>query len=432
VYLGTGATLTGFTITNGANLFAAGYDGVVDKYAGGGIFCPDATAVVSNCAISGNTAFLYGGGVYRGTLFRCMILNNLTPGEGLSLYGTGGGASFSTMYKCLVSGNTAYVNGGGVDHCTLYNCILSGNRADNGGGTYYSTLYNCLITGNTAVAFVSYPAGNGGGAFAGTLYNCTVTGNAAVGDSAYSYGGGATYAAKLYNCIIYNNSAPQYPNCDTRSIYGCTLSYCCTFPLVAGTGNITNDPGFVNYAGGDLHLVSGSPCHNAGNAAIQNYSPELDGNPRIRNGMIDMGAYEATPAALAGYDAWAVPISNGLTNYTDCATGDGYPNLLKYATGSSPTDADNLARLSIITISNGVALNFNRNTNAMDVTIVVQVTTGLTASNIWTSIATNSLGAWTGTVTPAEDLTHTPANVAFRLLAPITNSLFIRLKVTRP
>ena len=49
--------------------------------------------------------------------------------------------------------------------------------------------------------------------------------------------------------------------------------------------------------------------------------------------------------AVGGYELWASAITNSQTNYTDSATGDGYPNLLKYATGSSPTTPDQLARI---------------------------------------------------------------------------------------
>ena len=58
-------------------------------------------------------------------------------------------------------------------------------------------------------------------------------------------------------------------------------------------------------------------------------------------------------------------VTNSLTNYTQSAAGDGYPNLLKYATGSSPTNADNLARMGC-GVSNGIfELRFNRNATAV-------------------------------------------------------------------
>ena len=71
------------------------------------------------------------------------------------------------------------------------------------------------------------------------------------------------------------------------------MNYCCTPTLPTdGVGNITNAPLFVDYASGDLRLQPDSPCIDTGNVAYAPGPVDLDGNPRIVNGTVDMGAYE--------------------------------------------------------------------------------------------------------------------------------------------
>ncbi len=48
-------------------------------------------------------------------------------------------------------------------------------------------------------------------------------------------------------------------------------------------------------ANGDLRLQSNSPCINAGNNAYVSNTIDLDGNPRIVSGTVDIGAYEYQP-----------------------------------------------------------------------------------------------------------------------------------------
>jgi len=68
-------------------------------------------------------------------------------------------------------------------------------------------------------------------------------------------GGGAFYGT-LNNCIVYFNSAASSPNYSWGA-----FNYSCTTPYPGGTGNITNDPQFVNAAAGDYRLLSNSPCN---------------------------------------------------------------------------------------------------------------------------------------------------------------------------
>src|SRR5207244_9274701 len=64
----------------------------------------------------------------------------------------------------------------------------------------------------------------------------------------------------LNNCISYFNSAPSGSNYLTS-----TLNYCCTTPQPgSGSGNITQDPMFVDRFPGNFRLQSNSPCINAG------------------------------------------------------------------------------------------------------------------------------------------------------------------------
>jgi len=116
VWLTDGASLTGFTLTNGMG------------YGGGGVYCPiGANAVVTNCVIVGNsapgyTANGFGGGAYGGALYNCLLWRN-------NAAFWGGGAALSTLYNCTVVSNSAgsHVGVGGTAQCTLYNSILYRN-----------------------------------------------------------------------------------------------------------------------------------------------------------------------------------------------------------------------------------------------------------------------------------------------------------------
>ncbi len=228
------------------------------------------------------------------------------------------------------------------------------------------------------------------------------------------------------NCIVYSNTSSSGAN-----YYGGAFTFCCTTPLPAGSGNITNDPQFVNAATSNFHLKATSPCIDRGNNAYVQGTTDLDGNPRVMYGVVDIGAYEAQ--FPIGYWTWIGAITNSLTNLTDCAAGDGYPNLLKYATGSSPTNSDNLAAMSGTPTTNGFfALNFSRNTNANDITLIAEGNYDLTNSATWNGIATNIAGSWGGATNVTETGSGTPVSVSVADNAPFATNRFLRLRVTRP
>jgi hypothetical protein len=139
----------------------------------------------------------------------------------------------------------------------------------------------------------------------------------------------------------------------------------------------------------------------------------------------------SAPPPVTGYDAWATGITNGLTNYNESATGDGYPNLLKYATGSSPTGSDTLAHMGGMTTGGLFGITFNRNTNATDVTMIVEGSSSLLNGSAWDGLTTNKNGMWNPTNIVTESGVGSPVNVVIREPMIPTNR-YLRLRVTRP
>ena len=219
VYLNSGASLSGLTLTNGA------------ADSGGGVWCESLTTIVSNCVIVANAANgIYtggngGGGAYRGTLNNCVLSWNWGGGGS-----QGGGAYGSTLNNCALTDNFADY-GGGASVSTLNNCTLSGNQAqDGGGGAYGCTLTNCTLIGNWTVA--GYSSTHGGGAYRSSLDNCLLTGNY-VSCGFPNYGGGASYCA-LNRCTLLSNHAGDWFGCGGQG-YGGGASYSTLNSCTLGT-----------------------------------------------------------------------------------------------------------------------------------------------------------------------------------------------------
>ena len=320
VYLTNGASLFGFTLTNGGTRDDSGDADQVAEQSGGGLWCESTNAVVSNCVLNGNCAFYNGGGAYQGTLNNCSLTSN-------SASSSGGGAYLSELNNCVLTGNSAAQNGGatggyrhyvnppdvqnGDDYafvisagCTLNNCILTGNSAGAGGGDYNGSLNNCALSGNSANGYYDgyddNSPGLGGGAFYSSLTNCTLSGN-----SASSTGGGVSQGT-VYNCIVYFDTAQIGANYDNDS----TLNYSCTIPLPAsGVGNISADPRLLSSS----HLSPNSPCRGAGNAA---YATGVDIDGQAWANPPSMGCDEPYPGTETGPLSVAIQAS-----FTNVATG---------------------------------------------------------------------------------------------------------------
>ena len=281
---------------------------------------------------------------------------------------------------------------------TLYNCTLTGNveYGTGGGGADNSVLYNCVLTGNSA-----YRLGGGGGAWGCSLYNCTVTGNSVFGYPGEPTAGGGTAGCKAFNCIVYSNSAMAGENYYNSESDFPMLNYCCTFPLPTnGVGNFTNEPAFVDYAGGNLRLQTNSPCINAGNNACATNLTDLDGNPRITGGTVDVGAYEfQSPSSLLSY-AWAQQHGLPTDGSADIAhsDSDGLNNWQEWIAGTDPTNT--LSTLRIVSVYNSAACAAIQWTSVTNRTYWLESTTNV-ATPVYSLVATNLTGQ-AGTTTCAD------------------------------
>ena len=271
---------------------------------------------------SGHSSVLNAGGTCR--VFSLDGRTNATVIDGFKItggYGYDGTGirnqnSSPVLANLTISGNTASYNGGGMYNYdlsspVLTNVTISGNTASYGGGMYnYTnsspTLTNVTISGNTATT-------NGGG-----MYNI-----------------GSDSNPKLYNSIVLGNSSGVY-NISSIPVY--------SHSLVQDTGSDSNfgyhngtdwdDKTYLETdvfvsslstpgksTGGDfrLKLNSTNPAIDKGNNSYNNEPVDLDGNNRIYNGIIDLGAYESAlqpPKIPTTYYTLTVTDGSGSGSYT--------------------------------------------------------------------------------------------------------------------
>ena len=272
------AVLDGFTITGG------NANGAESIARGGGMYDDQGSPALENVIFSGNSATL-GGGMCNSTNSSPMLAN------------------------VTFSNNTATQRGGGMFNFesspTLTNITFSGNSASYGGGMYNYQNSSPTLTG---IIFSNNNANlQGGGIFNGQLSNPALTNVTFSGNSAIYGGGMYNYSQGnpvVKNAILWGNSADygaeiynqsSYPTISNSDIKGCMPGG--VWNTACGTdggGNLDADPLFMDVTNGNLHLQTASPAIDTGdNTAVPaGITTDLDGNPRVMHGTVDMGVYE--------------------------------------------------------------------------------------------------------------------------------------------
>lgn len=244
------------------------------------------------------------------------LTNGNTSGRGGGLFSDGD----SPLIKGnIIYGNTATNHGGGVA-CQggapqlLDNIIHTNTSLDkDGGGLYLRYESNDNVFANNIIYNNTADKRGGGVLLRGTepLY---LTNNTIFGNTAGTRGGGVccifTYEVVMNNTILWDNSGSNGPEMwidgDPSRTTTLTINYSDVdggqSNVVVAPDGVLNwgaqmmdaDPLFKDSANGDFHLLASSPCVDAGdNGAIPTeVTSDFEGDERIRNGIVDLGADE--------------------------------------------------------------------------------------------------------------------------------------------
>jgi len=257
------------------------------KWWGGGIHCwSNSSPMLDNNTITNNTSKCSGGGVYQmNSPVSMIITNNTVSGNTAEEYG-GGGFYFSQASSVLENNVISNNSGGGIrffqsSSSTMTNNIIYGNTSDRGSGLYFKES-------------------------SGTLVNNTIAENKAdvvgAGILCWSYS-----TVSLKNIILWGNTAPAGPEIwmglgsspstlaiDYSDLEGGQASVFVAYgnTLDWGENMFKADPKFVDSGNGDFHLTYNSPCRDAGDSSVVMDPEDFEGDPRIVNSSVDMGADE--------------------------------------------------------------------------------------------------------------------------------------------
>lgn|GEM_PF-681080 len=263
---GQNSIIRGFTIRNGS------------APSGGGVFCASSSPIIDSNIIKENKTTVQAAG-HGGGGFYCfdssvlivdnIIENNTTVYQGAGINCQGSNSS-ARIVNNIIRNNISDGDGGGI--CSYYGAL--------------PTISNNMIHDNEARG--DYWPGDGGGI---DLWesDAMILDNTIVANYALKLGGGVCSrggsSPTIINTIIWINSPDQISGTPT-------VTYSDIDGGWSGQGNIDADPVFGDLNSRDLHLTWPSPCCESGDNSAVTELYDFEGDPRISDSTVDMGADE--------------------------------------------------------------------------------------------------------------------------------------------
>jgi predicted outer membrane repeat protein len=284
---------------------------------------------VDECRFTNNFA-TYNGGAVSLDSADISIHNSVFSGNrcGLPVAPWGYGGAISSDHSNpdirwnVFTGNSSTGIGGALsvryEDCDIYNNIFSGNLSALGGalGILHIPEINHRVntnffTENTALYF-------GGGV--ASIEASPVYINNTIANNSATYGGGFycrdSISPDFYNTIIWGNTAAVGPQGYFFEVFSQADFFYCDVEggpsLFGGSGGgaafsgafemcLDEDPEFLGFGSLPFSIYVDSPCFNAGSSDTTGFmlpSTDLEYNPRVVLGAIDIGADEVYPFSL--------------------------------------------------------------------------------------------------------------------------------------
>jgi microcystin-dependent protein len=138
-------------------------------------------------------------------------------------------------------------------------------------------------------------------------------------------------------------------------------------------------------------------------------------------------------APILDFDRWMTSfgLNGNAAGFGADADSDQADNGYEWATGTTPTNANSFANLTIRPSGTNVLIGFPRNTNALDVVFTLQRSRSPGNSANWAGITTNVAGLWSPAGIVIETGISNPASVSVSDTATNSTALY-RLQISWP